>query len=643
MKKIFACDFETTVYDNQEYTEVWASGCAELYTDNVNVFHSIDEQFEYFKSLRCNLIVYFHNLKFDGEFILYWLLKEKNFTQACISNPDDINDFTWLQRKDMPNNSFTYRISQMGLWYNILIKTGGYFIEIRDSLKLLPFTLREIGLSFGTKHQKTEMEYEGYRYSGCVITDSEKEYIVNDVLVLKEALEIVFNEGHNKLTIGACCLHEYKKIMGRSEFSYLFPDLHSMELDRDKFGSSNIGLYIKKSYHGGWVYVNPHKTKKIVKNGVTFDVNSLYPSMMSSESGNRFPVGHPIFWSGNYIPIQCMDNEVYYFIRFKCRFNIKKGYLPFVQIKHNGYYSGTECLETSDIYNKETKQYCKYIKENDEIKLVRPTLTMTVTDFKLFQEHYNIEEMEILDGCYFMTEIGIFDKYIEKYKQIKQTTDSASRRQLAKLFLNNLYGKMATSTDSSFKVAYLNESGTISYYCVLANDKKGGYIPIGSAITSYARNFTIRASQKNYNGKNGGFIYADTDSMHLDLKEEEVKGIRIHDKDFCCWKKECEWDYAIFVRPKTYIEHIIQRKDGKTTYKYDVKCAGMPQKCKDLFVHSLEQDVEDYTGYNEKEILFMQEKRTLEDFNIGLIVPSKLLPKRIKGGIVLSQTTYEMR
>ena len=45
----------------------------------------------------------------------------------------------------------------------------------------------------------------------CNITEKEKEYIANDVLAVKEALEIMFTEGHNKLTIGSCCLEEYKK------------------------------------------------------------------------------------------------------------------------------------------------------------------------------------------------------------------------------------------------------------------------------------------------------------------------------------------------------------------------------------------------------------------------------------------------
>ena len=52
----FMCDFETTVYEGQTSTEVWASASVEFYTENVNIFHSIDEQFQYFKTLNCDIV-----------------------------------------------------------------------------------------------------------------------------------------------------------------------------------------------------------------------------------------------------------------------------------------------------------------------------------------------------------------------------------------------------------------------------------------------------------------------------------------------------------------------------------------------------------------------------------------------------------
>ena len=111
----------------------------------------------------------------------------------------------------MTNRSFKYGISHLGQFYDIIVKEDGHFIEIRDSLKLLPFSVKRIGESFGTKHKKLNMEYEGFRYAGCEITDDEKKYIANDVLVVSEALDIMFQEGHDKLTIGACCLDEFRR------------------------------------------------------------------------------------------------------------------------------------------------------------------------------------------------------------------------------------------------------------------------------------------------------------------------------------------------------------------------------------------------------------------------------------------------
>lgn len=641
-------DFETTVYKGQVNTEVWASASVELFSEDVKIFHSIGEQFEYFTSLKENIIVYYHNLKFDGAFWLSYLMVDLGFKQAS-EQLDAENPFKvrWLQEKEMLNNTFKYSISDRGQWYTIIIKVGGHFIEIRDSLKLLPFSVKRIGESFGTKHKKLDMEYTGFRYAGCEITDEEKHYIANDVLVVKEALEIMFNEGHTDLTIGSCCLKEYKRTVGKEDYEMFFPNLYEMTIDKSKHGYDNVGEYIRKSYRGGWCYLVKGKEGKIYKNGCTFDVNSLYPSMMSSESGNYYPVGTPHMWHGNLIPDEALRPRRYYFIRIKTRFYIKKDKLPFIQIKSSHLYKGTECLETTDVYNKETGLYSPfYIGFDGKIKDTRVELVLTMTDFQLLKEHYELVDFEILDGCWFYDEIGLFDSYIEKYKTIKMNNKGALR-ELAKLFLNNLYGKLASSTDSSFKVAYIKDDKSLGFMTCMENGKKPGYIPVGSAITSYARNFTIRAAQKNYHGKaNPGFIYADTDSIHCDISWNTVSGVNIHDKNFCCWKPESCWDVAIFTRQKTYIEHVVQEnlQDIDKPY-YNIKCAGMPKKCKNLFELSMQGFTpnENDTDYTDEEKEFLSHKRKLEDFTIGLSVPGKLRPKRIRGGILLIETPYKMR
>ena len=652
--RYFVGDFETTVYNGQQATEVWASASVELYTEDVHIFHSIDEQFNYFKSLDTNVVAYYHNLKFDGSFWLSYLMIDLGFQQACEKLNDEGTEVAWLKDKEMKNNTFKYSISDRGQWYTIIIKVGGHFIEIRDSLKLLPFSVKEIGKSFKTKHQKLDMEYTGFRYAGCTITDEEKSYIANDVLVVKEALEIMFDEGHKKLTIGTCCLDEYKSSVGWEFYKEMFPDMYSYYIDSDIYGYDNAGEYIRKSYKGGWCYLVKGKEGKIKTNGTTADVNSLYPSMMSSESGNRYPVGKPHFWSGNYIPDVALESDKYYFIRIKTRFYIKPNMLPCIQIKNNLMYSAKEWLETSDIYNsKDGKYYSQYVDIHGKIQNAVVTLTLTMTDYILIKEHYDLVDFEILDGCWFHAQVGIFDKYIEKYKKIKLESKGA-KRELAKLFLNNLYGKMASSPNSSFKFAYEKDDKSVGFVEVREFDKKPGYIPVGSAITSYARNFTIRAAQKNYHGVNErGFIYADTDSIHCDLEPEQITGIKVHPKDFCCWKLESCWDVAIFTRQKTYIEHVTKEdlEPIENPY-YNVKCAGMPEKCKELFKASmlqLSQETweterkEEWDKMKEGERKFVLTPRSLSDFCVGLIVPGKLVPKRIRGGILLVETTYEMR
>lgn len=637
--RYFTADFETTVDKDakaQTKTEVWAAACVELFTEDVNTFISIDGLFTYLKKLKSNVIVYFHNLKFDGSFWLPYLMQKLNFSLALRKEG---NSEYWLQDKDMTSKTFKYTISSKGQWYSITIKAGKYTIEIRDSLKLLPFSVKKIGDNFKTKHKKLEIDYvaEGKRYSGCRVSKEEWDYIKNDVLVVKEALEIMLLEGHDKMTIGSCCLSEFKNIIGKTDYSLFFRDLIHFNIDPEVFGYKNADAYIRKSYKGGFCYVKSGEEGKIQTGGCTLDVNSLYPSVMHSISKNRYPVGLPHFFKGE-IPPQALKKDRYYFVRFRTQFKLKKGKLPTVQIKDSLLYDTKKWLETSDIYDPEAKEYYR---ENVV------TMTMTMTDYELFLEHYDVKEFEILDGTWFYTKVGLFDNYIDKYRKIKENSTGAIR-ELAKLFLNNLYGKLAANDDSSFKVAYIKENGCLGFRMVEAHEKTAGYIAVGTAVTSYARCFTIRAAQANYKY----FRYADTDSIHCACKPEQIKKVEIHESRFLCWKVEGEWDSAIFSRQKTYIEHIV-KKDGKECKPfYLIKGAGITDRPKQLLQMSLSKNIfkiddKDEKGKqilkNEYELEFVNTKRTMKDYKPGLRIPSFLKAKRVEGGTVLYEDFYTYR
>ena len=126
--------------------------------------------------------------------------------------------------------------------------------------------------------------------------------------------------------------------------------------------------------------------------------------------------------------------------------------------------------------------------------------------------------------------------------------------------------------------------------------------------------------------------------------------VKVHPTNFCCWKIESNWDDAIFVRQKTYIEHITHEDEEPiNTPYYNIKCAGMPKRPKALLALSLMGVDEMLQGdttikaENESERKFISVKRELTDFKVGLKVPSKLRPKRIKGGVLLVDCEYNLR
>ena len=69
---LFSADFETITDEND--CRVWAWGICDIPYTFANFGNSIESFFEHLKTLKENSKIYFHNLKFDGSFILNYLL-----------------------------------------------------------------------------------------------------------------------------------------------------------------------------------------------------------------------------------------------------------------------------------------------------------------------------------------------------------------------------------------------------------------------------------------------------------------------------------------------------------------------------------------------------------------------------------------
>lgn len=628
----FACDFETVVFDNpkeQDYTEVWASAWCKVGCDDEMLVHctnNIDSWYSSMRSTKADKIYcYFHNLKFDGEFIIYYLhhiLKYEEATEIKkVENKDGTlsDSIRFKDNDNMVNGTYKYMISDVGQWYTITIKDNNRIIEIRDSLKLIPMSIKDMGKAFNTKHRKLEIDYVGHLRAGEVLTEEEKAYIKNDVLVLSESLQFMFSQGLTRLTIGANCICQFKYMCGKNFYESYFPDLTGIKLDKNVYGYINADEYIRSSYKGGYCWINPINQGIVIDNGASADLNSMYPSQMHSISENMYPIGTPKFYTGKPEAKLFYDKTKYVFVRFSCGFSLKPNKMPTVQVKNNLFFLANEWLTTSQVKLSDGR-YSDYTTDISGNKILsRIEFTMTETDFLLFVKHYDIWDLDIKDYCVFDTFIGIFDEYVEKFMQMKiDNDDNIALRTLAKLFLNNLYGKFSSSTCSSFKMFDYNIEEYDNMETIEAYDRKAGFIAIGSAITSYSRNYIINNAMKFYPDK---LCYIDTDSIHIKGASIDLENnLPIHEKNLNCFKIEGVYDKCYYFRQKFYVE----REAGKEDYKLTV--CGLPVNCKEEINQKL-----------------INGDLQLTDLKQGFKTSGKLIPKRIKGGIVLIPIDFEIR
>jgi hypothetical protein len=558
-------DFETTT--TPEDVRVWASCLVVIETGKLlHLSNDILETLEFLKKKK-NTKIFYHNLKFDGEFWLSYLLS------ISFEYNEKLNS----------KNSFKTLITDSGAFYQIIYKFGkginAHKITLLDSLKILPLPVKSLAKAFGLSIAKGEIDYTRERARGWVITEEEKEYIINDCKIVARCLNTMFTQGLEKMTMASNALGNYKSIIGKKEFNGLYPQL-DMNYQGESAVLKTIDDFVRKSYKGGYTYVNEKfQNKDINCIGQTYDVNSLYPSRMYNE---LLPYDLPVYYKGT-----CPGNENYplYIQHIKCKFNLKKGYIPILQIKGNCRFGETEYLKTSGVE--------------------RVDLYLTNIDLELVKKHYNLTRVEYIDGYMFKAKKGLFKAYIDYWIEVKNKATiegNKGMRQIAKLMLNSLYGKFAQSTNGALKMPLLYE-GIVKMQLVEGEERNLVYTAMACYITAYARKVTITAFQDNVKR----CCYCDTDSIHL--VGEEVPNIDIDDVRLGAWKHESTWTFARFIRSKTYIEEI----DGDL----DVKCAGMPQNLKSLV--------------------------TKDNFKIGLTLHGKKVPKRVKGGVILEDTDFTIK
>lgn len=529
---------------------------------------------------------YFHNLRYDGRYIVDYLFK---------------HGWSFVPGKPRRTKYFTTTVSRLGQWYSITMmiwnksKKTTNRVVIQDSLKLLPFSVKQIAKAFELDECKGELDYETYRPEGHIMTDEEIDYIRRDVQIMAKALKVaVVDEGMDKPTIGANALSSWKKGFGK-KWRLLFPKLGNV-----------CDSQIRQAYRGGFTYCMPEYRDKDIGAGISVDFNSMYPSMMI---GKDFPYGEPVHFEGEY------EQDFFrplYVQHMLVTWELKPGGIPFVKPSVNGIFDDHEYPEVMD--------------EPVEIWISN-------VDLELMDLMYDYDVWNFIDGYKFCAKPGIeiFGEYVNYWGERKKTA-TGPKRLIAKLYLNNLYGKFATRPDPISKMPVMLEGedfvrmvdsdhfpimdldGTYTTVDASRRPPEPVYIPVAVFCTAYARDTLLRAAMMNRDR----FVYCDTDSMHL-LGTEEPAGIPLHDSNLGAWKVEGTFTRARHLRAKTYMWDL----NGETS----VTCAGMPDNIK---AHvTWDNFHEGFTNVDED----------------GNVRPGwgKLLSRTVDGGVLLYEGKFEIK
>lgn len=167
-RKTYCADFETTSMSNLEKdgtVRVWlwslvSTDGEEMYGTTIDSFMATLFRIRPKK-------VYFHNLRFDGSFIVDWLLKNKYIY----------------------GENFNCIISDMNVWYEISLNIGKDVVKIWDSLKKFPEqSVENIAKLYGIEGKKAKPYFEMYRPVDYKPTPEEIEYCLQDSRIVARAI-----------------------------------------------------------------------------------------------------------------------------------------------------------------------------------------------------------------------------------------------------------------------------------------------------------------------------------------------------------------------------------------------------------------------------------------------------------------------
>ena len=345
----YVADFETSSTDEtEEEVFVYATGLMKVNDKrNILYYNNNIENFvkDLYKMETSTSIIYFHNLSFDIEFLLNYLVNNQGFKQVVNSYEENEEGLNIKSDNREMKHSKTFEIIYangtfyqvtLNLYYDKFIdgtkeKTCMKQIIFKDSYKIASFPLVKIAKDFlGITIPKDGINHHYIRRRNYLLNSEEMKYLYDDVKILKDFINLILIQGINvnsnykviidKMTIASQSLNEFKHLMYESfkDGSYVsceaFKNFDNAEIKGNKESAKNLNnlfesvfpqislqldSFIRRSYFGGIVYKNSELVDSLEGDicGLVYDVNSLYPSVMRAR---LLPYGLPLSFNGDY-------------------------------------------------------------------------------------------------------------------------------------------------------------------------------------------------------------------------------------------------------------------------------------------------------------------------------------------------------
>lgn len=612
LKNMYVADFETTdstsPYKVDKSTgqmiynqRVWLAGFKNLETMESTVFTTLDDFMAAILSRgeNTNTEYGFHNISFDGSYIVPWLLK---------------NNYQITQDKPQAGE-FSVLVDNRNAWYTITIQvTKRRRVRLWDTVKLFPRQLEYLHEVYSTPTKKIIEPQEFYtkeRPEDYVPDADDLKYFENDLQVPAETLRkhIEIYGLRFKKTQASQSFYNFEQSF--KAWKWRFPAL----TDRQD-------ATIRPAYWGGISHVVKSKAGRTLENVKVYDINSSYPHKAAE---SPLPYGNMV---AEYGEGKHPDMSKFWVAEALVEFKLKDYKLP--------------CIPSKSITEGRPLEIDKWV--DDSKGVVR--MSFSSIDYYTIQGSYDFKVVRWVWSMHWaqkvQREVAKFvyknNKNKVKYSDMaRQATDPEQKAQYktvanrAKIDNNSFYGKFGEDVVKEGKTPYLEDVDGVEEVVwhvdrkEVQSEGKRKYLPVAIAITAWGRRQLVEMA--NLLGEH--FIYCDTDSVHYlaaghyKIEQAEKAGIfEVHPTKLGAWDFEGDYSRGRFLRAKCYME------ENAETGETEATVAGLP--------------ADPHTGAFSKQ----RSSLTWDNFHIGHIVPpeeaNKLRSVRTSTGIKLLPVGFEI-